>query len=224
MVASFEFAPYVHTEPDGRVSGLVVEIARRALTDMGLEAVFQPLPWKRAMANVTSGKSDGVLPIYKTKSRMEKFSFSGSPIYHFRIALFRKAGSPDIFDGTIESLFGKSFARLDGSVTSPEFEKAIENGDIAIEKVSIISSKFKMLDAGRVDFATGIWLSSLRMIDELGLSENIVASNISISSRPAFLAMPKSEENDRFLTRFDAAIEKLNELGITKTIIARYSQ
>ncbi len=223
VMATFEFAPYVYTADDGSIRGLVVDIAREALAIMGREAVFQPLPWKRAMATAKSGRVDGILPIYKNAKRMDTFSFSEMPVHHFRIALFRKAGRPDAFDGTVESLHGKSIVRLGGSVTSPEFDKAATDGKITLVSVPNIESKFKMVQRGRVDFATGIWLSSLKKIDELGLGEDIRASNASVNSRPGFLAMKKSPENDRFLRQFDIVMEKMKRSGATRKIIAGYA-
>jgi len=223
IVATFEFAPYVYTASDGSVRGLVVEIARQALAEMGRKAVFRPLPWKRAMASVTGGRVDGVLPIYKNEKRLKTFSFSEVPVHHFRIALFRAAGQPDTYDGRIESLYGKSIARLGGSVTSPEFDKAAKDGKITIVGVPNIDSKFKMVQRGRVDFATGIWLSSLKKIEELGLGEAIRASNTSVNSRPGFLAMVKSEENARFLRQFDIVMEKMKRAGALRKIIASYA-
>ena len=154
---------------------------------------------------------------------MADYSYSKNAIYHFRIALFRKASTSDFFDGTIKSLYGKSFARLEGSVTSPEFDEAVKNGHIRVESVPELRSKFRLLSYGRVDFATGIWLSSLKLIEEEGLENDIVASNFAVNSRPAFLAMPKSKENDEFLRKFDVVIEKLNKDGTIKKIIADFA-
>lgn len=66
--------PFTFVE-SGKASGLHIDIITKALTDLGYEVNYKPLPWKRCVASAKEGKFDAIaVASYKDK-RAEFLNF-----------------------------------------------------------------------------------------------------------------------------------------------------
>ena len=72
-----EYPPYSYME-NGQFKGIYVELIKRAakLLAPKYELVLNPVPWKRGLQNLTTGKSLGLVGTYSSKERTAISSYS----------------------------------------------------------------------------------------------------------------------------------------------------
>ena len=83
------FKPYTYQGDDGVWTGIDVEIGREMHARMGLDVVYDSLPWARQLAYAERGLSAGILTVY-CEDRKDFLVLSNESFYDIRISLFAR--------------------------------------------------------------------------------------------------------------------------------------
>ena len=83
--------PYSMQKPDGEITGIVVEMMKRVLAELGCVVRFEKLPWARALCDLEHGRLDILPGALKTSAR-EKFARFAGPYSNSPNALFFRKG------------------------------------------------------------------------------------------------------------------------------------
>jgi polar amino acid transport system substrate-binding protein len=157
-VLYFEYPPYYHALPDGRATGLIVELCSRVFDKAGVEVEFHFVPSKRILHDMQIGRPLASLGWFKTPER-EEFARFSRPIYVNRpVGVFFLREKEDLFRPyeTLEALMasGKfTIGRVAGLSDGPEIDALLAKYPDRIVDVTADSIRLvKMLETGRFDF------------------------------------------------------------------------
>ena len=157
-VLYFEYPPYYHALPDGRATGLIVDLARRVFEKAGVEAEFRFVPAKRILHDIQTGHHVASLGWFKTPER-EEFARFSLPIYINRpVGVFFLREKEELFRpyDTLEALMASGkllMGRVAGLSDGPQIDAMLAKYPDRIVHVTADSVRLvKMLETGRFDF------------------------------------------------------------------------
>jgi polar amino acid transport system substrate-binding protein len=144
------YPPYVDwRSPSG---GIATDVVRSVLVRMGYEPKFTSLPWARGYKLTLKGDYLATYPYIRTPARETEVAFS-EPLFGIASHIFVRYGSSIKFD-SLSDLEGYSTCNYVGSALPTSVQTLIANGLVRVNEVSSLSTCFKLLDLGRVDFVT----------------------------------------------------------------------
>jgi polar amino acid transport system substrate-binding protein len=206
LVTGNGYAPYTDISlPDG---GFATEVVRLTMRELGEPVSISFMPWKRAMLATQAGEFIGTFPYIRSTEREAAFLFS-DPLYLVDNRVFVLRGSTLRYREPAD-LVGKVACNQLGSAHPPALQRLIDSGQIRLETPRALSSCFRMMVAGRVDFVS---------INELVADEAIREAfgnldRFSVSGPPVdrvglyLMVSRQSADGARFLQRFNAALAR----------------
>ncbi len=199
--------------------GVVLEIAEEVMGRVGLNVNFRIYPWARSLSMAVKGRSDGILPIFKTPERAQKLQFHDVPLFTIDMILFRKAQQDDIFDGEVASIIGKKIAFITATNLTPAFDSAKKDGRIQPIFANSIEQQMRMLNAERVDFIVAERYAGLQSLAKLKLDSVIQQSKVPVVSNPVFIGLYPNENARRISKQIDLAITKMKTDGTYEKLV-----
>ncbi|WNO03914.1 substrate-binding periplasmic protein [Rhodoferax mekongensis] len=144
------YPPYV----DWRVptGGIATEVVRNVVLRMGYEPKFATLPWARGYRLTLKGDFIATFPYIRTSGRETEVAFS-EPLFGIASHIFVRNNSLLKFEG-LGDLAGYSTCNYVGSALPSSVQTLISDGLVKVNEVSSLSTCFKLLELGRVDFVT----------------------------------------------------------------------
>lgn len=144
------YPPYVDWRmPTG---GIATSVVRSVVTRIGFEPRFTSLPWARGYKLMLKGDYTATFPYIRTPTREAEVAFS-EPLFGIASHIFARAGSPMKFED-LGDLEGYSTCNYVGSALPTSVQTLIAEGLVRVNEVSSLSTCFKLLELGRVDFVT----------------------------------------------------------------------
>ncbi len=144
-----EWFPYTFTE-NGHPAGFEIDILSTVLARMHLTASFQPLPWKRCLASLESGKADMLVSMLHTPEREAYACYPTEHISESRTCFFVKADSPIVFNGDYEALKRHSI----GVILGFSYGAAFDAADLPLKDESVDARVLiEKIMAGRIELA-----------------------------------------------------------------------
>ncbi len=235
IYADDEYAPYSYR--DGKEgAGIYAEIITRATNRMvDYNVTIMPLPWKRGLAQLETGKGFAIFPPYKLPKLRPYMDYS-APILEETVVVFmrdeilikkERQEWPDDFLGL---RVGQNLGfRLGGE----KFWQAVENGEIFLEEARSTQVNLLKLGLGRIDCyindRTAILMELNRLkkrgdYDEGGTHAKLVEGPV-VNSEWGHLGITNRGnfpyKND-FIERFNAEIKKMQDSGEIQKIINSY--
>lgn len=157
-VLYFEYPPYYQALPDGRATGMIVDLANKVFDKAGVKAEFRFVPAKRILHDMQIEQPVASLGWFKTPER-EEFARFSRPIYVNRpVGVFFLREKEDLFRPyeTLEAVMasGKFFiGRVAGLSDGPQLDAMLAKYPDRIVQVTADSVRLvKMLKSGRFDF------------------------------------------------------------------------
>jgi polar amino acid transport system substrate-binding protein len=144
------YPPYVDWKTS--TGGVATEVVRNVVSRMGYDPKFTSLPWARGYKLTLKGDYLATYPYIRTSARELEVAFS-EPLFGIASHIFVRHGSPIRFDG-LSDLEGYSTCNYVGSALPASVQALISNGLVRVNEVSSLSTCFKLLELGRVDFVT----------------------------------------------------------------------
>lgn len=222
----YDDAPYAFIGADGQPAGISVDLARATLRAMDCEAKFVEMPWARAVIELQAGRLD-ILPSMLRTPEREKMAYFSRPYNRSPNVLFIRTQVASQYRlKSLAEIIGTPFklgAQI-GVAYGPEYNHLATRADFQ-ERITAITSRrsaWKMMELQRIDGIISDEVSALVELQQLGLSNAVVRSDVVVSEEPARFALAKASHAPDFVARFDKALGGLMADGKYKTILERY--
>ena len=197
-----EWPGLINETPEGP-GGVLWEISRDVLENMGYEVKLEFVPWKRAQRLVLSNTRDGIIGIGITDERKAMFRFPEEALLVSETAVYTTKERVFHYED-LDSLEGMRIGVSPGYTYSAEIKAATHFEQVDMPS---IDSGLKMLMLGRIDAMLAnrnvIWIQA----EHLGLSDRIKASEKPVSGGPVYLAF-SPETSAEFLEAFSSALAR----------------
>jgi polar amino acid transport system substrate-binding protein len=212
-VGTGDWAPYVdqQREDGGALSRLVRDIFKAA--GYGVEFVYYP--WDRNLLMLEQGNLDAVMP-YSCSALRRRISECSDPVVQGQIVLFQRTDQK-LDWASIEDLKPFSIATTLGYSYGPQFDTAVQSGQLQVQQSSKEDTGFRLLELGRVDFhpqdrAVGYAMLRRRFSPETRAA--ITHHPRLLNSEPLHLLFRKSDARAARLREvFNAGLRRLVESG-----------
>lgn len=209
------FTPFNFYNDQGVYDGIDVAIIERAASELNIDIVHHPRPWKRALADFKNEETEMLFQLVATQERFEQWNMVG-PIRNNNSVWFVKKVSPIKDIVSLEELLGHRVGTVHGFTYWKEFDQSRFfvrspglNVDINIQRIL----------SDRVDIS---------LESELVLKYAVVKSNsaelIRVLPTPAieserYIAFHKDEDGDRLAKLFQNKLDEFRAKGAIQEII-----
>ena len=212
-IAVGEWPPYLSKEL--KHNGAIAHLISDVFLEEGLEVRFTFLPWGRAYEDAANGIYD-VTAVWMHKTEREKDFVYSEPVlkeqfvfFHLKSFAFDWIELNDLQDLMIGGGLNYSYG--------PEFDAALDAGDLRIERVSTDKQNFKKLLLGRIHIfpqEVNVGYSSLRKAVSTDEYEKVTHHPKALLNNLSFLLFPKKEErSDLLLSTFNRQLKQFKESG-----------
>lgn len=218
--------PYAYKLPSGEISGFNSELTRAALKGLNCEARFVELPWARALHELEQGRLD-ILPGALHTPEREKFAYFSRPINRSPNVLFvAKVAAAKYRLRGLAGISGTEFrlgAQI-GVAYGVEYDALVKTPAFAarITQVTSRRSAWKMIDQDRLDGIIADEVTALVELQQLGLDDTIVRTDIVVSADAALLALSKASLAPKFVKDLDRSLDAMMVDGRYQKIRAQY--
>ncbi len=165
-IVTEEFPPYDFAGEDGRVEGLATDVVREALSDLGLSAEIEILPWARAIRLASQEPNVMLYSVVRTAERENNFHWVGV-VCEVRSFLFKLRMRTDIASGDLMQLRGYTVGVVRGWAGHAYLE---ENGFAELQAVAVSEFNIKKLLNGRVDLIEDYEANVIYQMNRLALN------------------------------------------------------
>jgi polar amino acid transport system substrate-binding protein len=213
-----------------KAPGLSLEVVRQVFATMGQDVSFEPVPPNRIWRMLLRGERDGIVSTFRTSEREQVCSFPDKPLGHARWVLFvRSADIGKLKFSSFDDLVGHDVAvrepvpgLFEQPTVSPELWHFLREHDNMVETGGTVEA-FRMLAAGRVDYAVSELNSGRRNIARIGLSGTIEP----LLSRSAFEAdtyvcFTKARVSPALVDAFSRALKQFKQTEAFQAIYRKY--
>ena len=215
-------------DPNGQPSVGVMTmsgIIKLLADESGLKLVVHPYPWRRALMMAKNG--EGMLfGATETPERSRIFSFS-KPLLELNQWLVTTAQRPIDFRSW-EDLRGKVISISSGGQFGAEFEAQRGKTFTVEENAITLSSRFKMLDSGRVD---AVLIDSNRSAPQVEARVNCLfpgarkwaVAQKPVNAEPAVIAVPKTSPLNDYLPVLNESIDRMNKAHSVQKFLEKFN-
>jgi polar amino acid transport system substrate-binding protein len=232
------YPPYSYLDK-GQPAGLYYEIVKAAVAQMtGYKVDIKPVPWRRGMALLKSGKGFALYPPYKnTKDEPWTWPYS-EPLLDEHVvaycnpkALKKPSGLqwPDDF-------FGLRVGNNAGFIVGGEqFDQAVKDGKIELHEARDSLANIRKLRLGRIDCYINdrqaiLWTLKVLQSEhstDIPLRDDELVEAASIAVRQGYLGYTDRDRGAftykaAFVKKFDAIIRQMKRQGDIDRIVADY--
>lgn len=220
-LATQEFAPFSYQE-NGKAAGATVEIMQAICEAVAATCSFEILPWRRANADVESGRVDGLFPLLADNERNKKF-FLSEPIVKTAYSFFVPKNSnwvyktPADLRGMTVGVFGPS-----GTATSLQ-ELAAKSQDVKLEIELTNRTAFKKLIGGRYGEKAAV-ISNRDVGLALIKQDNLIELRSAGDAKAIYysFAMSRKKIDSERMDALSKALRDLKKSGKIAAILTKY--
>lgn len=221
--------PFSMLMPDGEVAGIDVELHRAALARMGCETRLRKLPWARALRELELGRLDILPGAFRRPEREVYAHFSGTVLPPSRNILFMRRQALEQWPVSRLLELQRTSFRLGAQINvfyGPDFEQVMNDPAFAarVTKLANRTNLWEMAARGRIDGLIANEFTGVYELAQLGLSEEIGATTVVVSSEPAEVAFSKASINADFVRAYAEILEQLVADGSYALIVQRYTR
>lgn len=203
-----EWPSLIDDTDDGPV-GILWDMSRDVLTNLGYEVTLEFVPWKRAQRLVLEGKRDGIIGIGINGKRERRYRFPEESLLLSETAVVSRKSHYVVYTGP-ESLAGLQVGISQGYSYSSDIRSATDFKRVAMPS---IDSGLRMLVLGRIDAMLANRYVVMAEAERLGLTDEIVVSDSPVSGGPVYLAFRPEMQVD-FVVEFSKALKLYKEANL----------
>lgn len=139
---------------NGTYEGMTKDLFDEVARELGVEPVYQDIPWTAELPGLEVGKFDIVIaPVTVTPERLERYSFT-PPIADATVALVKAAGNDEMQKP--EDIAGGTVGVQQGTAQFRQLEAYGETlGGITVREYGTTDEAYADLAAGRLDAVAG---------------------------------------------------------------------
>lgn len=207
--------PYANAD----ATGMSVDIVRAALKSVGIEAIFESMPYARLLQEVQAGKYVGGFNVAREPSREDAFLWGREMLflarahyYHHRARALKASSAAGLRNGE----------RV-GVILGYEYGQIFHEND----RISKVWGKrhdqlLRMLQAGRVDTVIVFEKTANLLLDDMKLQDDVFAAFPSEPSRIYVAFSRRHPEARQYLQKLDEGLARIKASGEYQTILDRY--
>jgi polar amino acid transport system substrate-binding protein len=209
VLVAADSAPTAYME-NGRPSGILVDVVTEAFRRTGHQFEIQLMPWARCLAEIRSGRVDGIFSVFQLPDRNEFLTYTSIPIINQVLAFFVPADSDLKFGGDIAQLQGFRIGTIRGTSYGTKVDSALNAGMWStVVETSNIDSLVGVLALKRIDLAVGYRHVVLEAARKKGYLSKIKELSPSIEEIPSYLAFTKQRDYSEEIASFDRALASM---------------
>lgn len=159
------YPPFEYLDEKGQPAGYNVDLARAVADAVGLEIDVRLGPWPIVLQKLELGELDGVMGMFFSLERDQRFDFSQAHIINHCVAVVQKGKGPP--PRNVSELAGKRIVVQDGDIMHEFALQNIHGAEVIA--VSTQEEALKALADGEFDCALASRMTVLYWIHELGL-------------------------------------------------------
>jgi polar amino acid transport system substrate-binding protein len=213
-----------------KAPGFSIEVLRQVFAAMGQDASFESFPWDRSWRMVYRGERDGMFTALRTSERERICYFPDEALKQERWVFFvRTADVGKLKFSSFDDLVGHDIAvhgPADGvfeqPTVSPELWKFLVEHHNMVETFGTGVS-FRMLAAGRVDYAVANLTTGIRYIDAMGLTGKIEPLTARSVIEDGFsVCFSKARVSPSLVEAFSRALKQFKQTEAFQVIYRKY--
>jgi polar amino acid transport system substrate-binding protein len=229
LVTDVYLGPTGHLTDD-EAPGPGLEVVRQVFATMRQDVSVEFFPQNRAWAMVVRGERDGMVTVLRTSEREQICAFPDEPTTEARWVLFvrttdvgkLKFSSPDDLVGHDVAVPGPVLGSFEQPYVSPELRQFLREHHNMVE-TSGVAEGFRMLAAGRVDYAVSDLAFGRRDIARMGLSGTIEPlSSGSLSQAGIYVCFSKARVPPALVDAFSRALKQFKQTEAYQAIYRKY--
>jgi len=225
VFAAGAWAPYAYMDKNGQAKGLYIDILTELFEkQLGMELVYQNVPWKRAQYNVQNGQADFLVTV-PTESRLQYAVQSNLPVLEFYLKVYTYVNHPKL--AQINNISSGSDIKEAGLVPVTNIgngwhKKNIDSFGVATQYVPSEENAFNVLASKRADLTIEAEFSGRYMINSLKLNDQVVATDGTFGPLKFYLLMGKKSQHLPRLSQLNSALNELLNSDRMEEIINNY--
>jgi polar amino acid transport system substrate-binding protein len=209
VLVAADSAPTAYME-DGRPTGILVDVVTEAFQRTGSQFEIQLMPWARCLAEIRSGRVDGIFSVFKLPERNEFLTYTSVPIITQVLAFFVPADSDAKFGGDMSELGGFRIGTIRGTSYGIKVDSALKTGVWStVVETNNIDSLVGMLGLKRIDLAVGYRHVVLEAARKKGYLDKIKELSPAIDEIQSYLAFTKQRDYSEVIADFDRALTSM---------------
>ena len=216
LITYSNYPPYLYHK-DNQQTGLYLEIVELTLKAINQPFKLETLPFKRAMNKTKAGKGI-MIGVLKNHERTKKLDFSDY-FYLSRVSVFLNKLNGTMLT-SIAELDGLTISTLLGWSYGESFDKARKEKRFTCFDGKI-ETNFKLLARNRVDAVIHTELSSLYIIDRLGLTDKITLGSLPLSLSKIRIAVKKGT-HQKLIEKFNLKLKDPKHIRKINALIEQY--
>jgi polar amino acid transport system substrate-binding protein len=229
LVTDLYLGPIEDLDHD-KAPGLGIEHARQVFAAMGQDVSLESFPSNRIWKMLLRGERDGIVGTIRTSEREQICSFPDEPLGRARWLLFvRSADVGKLKFSSFDDLVGHDVAVRESvpgffeqPTASPELLRFLREHSNMVETIGATES-FRMLAAGRVDYAVSALNFGRRVIAKMGLSGTIEPLlSRSVMEGGSYVCFTKGHVSPSFVDAFSRALKQFKQTDAYKAIHHKY--
>lgn len=216
LIAYTHYPPYLYHK-DNQQTGLYLQIVELTLNAINQPFKLETLPFKRAMKKAKAGKGI-MIGVLKNPERAQELDFSDY-FYQGRVSVFFNTFDNAMLT-SIDDLNGLTISTLLGWSYGESFDKARKEKRFTCFDGKI-ETNFKLLARNRVDAVIHTELSSLYIIDRLGLTDKITLGSLPLSLSKIRIAVKKGT-HQKLIEKFNLKLKDPKHIRKINALIEQY--
>jgi polar amino acid transport system substrate-binding protein len=222
VLVAADSAPTAYME-NGRPSGILVDVVTEAFRRSGHPFEIQLMPWARCLAEIRSGRVDGIFSVFQLPDRNEFLAYTSIPIITQVLAFFVPADSDLNFGGDIAQLRSFRIGTIRGTSYGTKVDSALNGGVWStVVETNNIDSLVGMLALKRIDLAVGYRHVVLEAARKKGYLSKIKELSPSIDVIPSYLAFTRQRDYSEEVASFDRALTSMKNDQSFRAIYEKY--
>jgi polar amino acid transport system substrate-binding protein len=222
VLVAADSAPTAYMQ-DGKPSGILVDVVTEAFRRTGHQFEIQLMPWARCLAEVRSGRVDGIFSVFKLPERAEFLTYTSVPIITQIEAFFVPADSDLKFGGDMSQLGSHRLGIIRGTSYGVKIDSALKTGVWStVVETNNVDSLVGMLVLKRIDLAVGYRHVVVEAARKNGGLNGIKELSPDIDEVPSYLAFNNQGDYSEVIASFDRALTSMKNDHSFDAIYEKY--
>lgn len=217
-IGTGDWVPYVDQQRED--GGALARLARHIFTAAGYQVEFVYYPWDRNLLMLEQGNLDAAMPYICTKAR-QRISTCSDAVVRGEVVLFQRKDQTLDWQ-QVEDLKAFRIATTLGYSYGPQFDTALQAGQLKVEQSGKEDTGFRLLELGRVDFYPqdrAVGYAMLRRLFSAQVRALITHHPRVLNTEPLHLLFRKDDARaDQLREVFNAGLRRLAERGELKRL------
>lgn len=212
-VGTGDWVPYVDQQRED--GGALSRLVRDIFNTSGYQVEFVYYPWDRNLLMLEQGNLDAIMPYVCSQAR-QRVSTCSDAVVKGEVVLFQRADQ-QLDWSRIEDLKRFRIATTHGYFYGPQFEAALQTGQLQVQQSSKEDTGLRLLGLGRVDFHPqdrAVGYAMLQRLFSAKEREAITHHPRTLNTEPLHLLFGKNDARaDRLREVFNAGLQRLAQSG-----------